>query len=215
MGKSKGSKAKRILDLLEKRHPDAAIYLDCRSPLGLLLATILAAQCTDERVNQVAPVLFERFPTARDIAQADSKEIEEIVRSTGFFRQKTLSVQGVCKMLVEDYNGKVPADVDALAAMPGVGRKTANVVLANAFGKQAVAVDTHVKRVSTRLGIAKGTDPDKIEQQLCEQIPQRRWTRATHLIGTHGRRICAAKKPDCGNCPVSRYCEFFLAGKSG
>ena len=209
MGKAAREKARKILDILEQAHPDARIYLNFGSPLELLLATIMAAQCTDERVNQVAPVLFSRFPTPQDLAEADPQEVQQIIRSTGFFRRKTESIQAVCAEIVERYGGKVPQNVEELAALPGVGRKTANVVLANAFGQQAIAVDTHVQRVSTRLGLAKGKDPDKIEAQLCQLIPQERWARATQLMGTHGRRICAARKPDCEHCPVSHLCDHW------
>jgi len=209
MGKATQKKTKQILDVLQKTHPDARIYLDFDSPLELLIATILAAQCTDERVNEVTPVLFDRFPSAGDIAGADPNDIEEIVRSTGFFRQKTKSVQKVCAIIAEQYEGKVPDSAEELATLPGVGRKTANVVAANAFGHQAIAVDTHVKRVSNRLGISTQKNPDKIEMDLCKLIPRRRWTRACHLLGTHGRRICAARKPDCENCPVNHLCDYY------
>jgi len=208
MAKAAPEKAKEILDILEQTHPDARIYLDFESPLQLLLATILAAQCTDERVNQVTPVLFSKFPTPEDLARADAEEVQQIIRSTGFFRRKTQSIQAVCAEIVERYGGEVPQNMEELAALPGVGRKTANVVLANAFGQQAIAVDTHVQRVSTRLGLAKGKDPDRIEEQLCRLVPQQRWTRATHLMGTHGRRICTARNPDCENCPLNRLCHY-------
>jgi len=204
---------REILDRLEAAHPDARTYLDFETPLQLLVATILAAQCTDEKVNQVTPALFERFPTAQHIAQADRRELEEIVRPTGFYRRKAERTQECCRIIVEQYDGEVPDRADALTSIPGVGRKTANVVLAEAFGRQTIPVDTHVKRVSTRLGLAEGKEPDKIESQLCEIIPKGRWTRASHLFGTHGRRICSARKPDCEGCPVRDMCDYYKKGQ--
>ena len=203
------AKARQILDLLEGRHPDARIYLDFRGPFELLIATIIAAQCTDERVNEVTPVLFARYPTPAGLASARADDVQQIIRTTGFFRQKTASIVECAKAVCEQHGGQVPADLEALTRIRGVGRKTANVVLANAFGQQAVAVDTHVERVSARLGLATAKAPDKIEQQLCALIPQDRWTRATQLLGTHGRRICMAKKPDCEHCPVNRLCDYY------
>ncbi len=200
-----------IIRLLRKHYPQARTALEFRDPLGILVATILAAQCTDERVNEVTPRLFRRFPTARDLADAESADVEEIVRPTGFFRQKTRSVQACCRALVEEHGGEVPADLDALTRLHGVGRKTANVVLAEAFGQQAIAVDTHVKRVATRLGLARASQPDKIEQELCAVIPRERWSRAALLLGTHGRRICAARKPNHEGCPVNALCDFYNA----
>lgn len=207
--KAAKARARRILDTLEKTHPDARIYLDFGTPFQLLIATILAAQCTDEKVNQVTPTLFQRYPTAARLAAARRSAIEKVIRPTGFFRQKTTSVQECSRVIAEQYGGEVPADLDILTKIAGVGRKTANVVLANAFGQQAIAVDTHVQRVSTRLGMAASEYPDKIERQLCALIPRKRWTRATHLLGTHGRRICTAKKPDHENCPVNRLCSYY------
>ncbi|MHC4481891.1 MAG: endonuclease III [Planctomycetota bacterium] len=208
-------KAGKILDILEETHPDARIYLDFETPLQLLVATMLAAQCTDERVNGVTPELFERYPTAADLAAARPSELEELIRSTGFFRQKARSIRACCKVIAEQYHGEVPPEREALTQIRGVGRKTANVVLANAFGQPAIAVDTHVSRVSTRLSLAEGKNPDKIERQLCELIPEERWTRATQLLGTHGRRICTAKKPDHEGCPVNKLCDFYQEMISG
>jgi endonuclease-3 len=207
--KSSPRRANQVLDALEKAHPDARIQLNFENPLQLLVATILAAQCTDERVNEVTPQLFKRYPTARDLAEAKTADVEELVRSTGFFRQKTRSVQACCKALAEEHGGEVPADMEALTRLQGVGRKTASIVLAEAFGQQAIAVDTHVKRVSTRLGLAHASQPDKIEQELCAVIPHERWSRAALLLGTHGRRICTARKPDHERCPVKGLCDFY------
>jgi len=208
------AKAKKVLDALEKAHPNARIFLNYENPFQLLIATILAAQCTDDRVNQVAPRLFERYPAAADIANAKPADIEEIIRSTGTFRQKTQSILACCQALVRDHGGEVPADVDELTKIRGVGRKTANIVLGAAFGQQAIAVDTHVFRVAHRIGLADSRYPDKVEQQLCSVIPRERWTATTLVLGTHGRRICAARKPDCANCPVSRMCDFSKAASA-
>ena len=202
------AKVRKILDRLEKAHPDARVYLDFETPFQLLIATILAAQCTDQRVNQVTPGLFRRWSTPKAFADADRAELEQAIRSTGTFRRKAEAIQECCRTLVEEHDGEVPDDAVALTAVRGVGRKTANVVVGAAFGKQAIAVDTHVWRVSTRLGLATAKQPDKIEQELCAIIPERRWTRATQLLGTHGRRICAARKPDCEHCPVSALCDY-------
>ncbi len=194
--------------MLERTHPDARIYLNFESPLQLLVVTILAAQCTDEKVNEIAPVLFKRYPTAAALAAAGQSTIEDIIRPTGFFRQKARSIRGCCRTIVQQHGGEVPADLDKLTKIGGVGRKTANIVLGNAFGQQAIAVDTHVHRVANRIGLAAGRYPDKVEGQLCAVIPRERWTRSTQLLGTHGRRICTARKPDCHNCPVNRLCDF-------
>jgi len=208
-GAAQRRRAVRILDVLERVHPDARIYLDFETPLQLLVATILSAQCTDEKVNQVTPELFRRYPTAEKLARARQSTIENLVKSTGFFRQKARSVRECCRIIAERYGGQVPADIDALTAIPGVGRKTANVVLANAFGQQAIAVDTHVHRVANRLGLASSRYADRVEEELCAVIPRERWTRSTHLLGTHGRRLCTARKPDCPNCPVKDFCEYY------
>jgi endonuclease-3 len=208
-------RARKILGILEKAHRDARIYLNARSPWQLLIATILAAQCTDERVNEVTPLFFARYPDAAHLAGARSADVEGMIRSTGFFRQKARTVIECSQVLTECHGGDVPADVDALTSIGGVGRKTANVVLSNAFGQPAIAVDTHVQRVAGRLGMATAKDPDKIERQLCGLIPRELWTRATHVLGTHGRRICIAKKPDCEHCPVSRLCDYYRSLASG
>ncbi len=201
--------AKEVLDRLEKAHPDARIYLEFDSPMELLVATILAAQCTDETVNRVTPQLWKAFPTVEALAKGDRARLEEVIRATGFFRRKAERLQNVCRAIVEEFGGKVPDSVEELTRLPGIGRKSANMVLADAMGQQAVAVDTHVKRVSRRIGLAREKDPDKIERELCGIIPEERWTRATHLLGTHGRRVCAARKPDCEHCPVGELCEYY------
>ncbi len=208
-GDDLAKRANGILDILEKTYPGARIYLDFKGPYQLLIATILAAQCTDEMVNQITPELFRRYPDPAALAKADPKALEELIHATGFFRQKTKSLLACSKALIEEHGGEVPGDVEALTAIRGVGRKTAAVVISNAFGGQAIAVDTHVKRVSTRLGLAKTNTPEKIERELCAVIPEKRWTRATQLIGTHGRRTCTARKPDCEHCPVNKLCDFY------
>lgn len=201
-------RARRILPVLERLYPDARVMLDFTSPLQLLIATILAAQCTDERVNQVTPALFRRYPTARAFAEADPAELEEMIRPTGFFRAKTKSVIGCCRALVERHGGQVPRTLEELTALPGVGRKTANVVLWNAFGIPGIAVDTHLGRVATRIGLAAADDPDTIEAQVCELFPKERWGVVTHLLGFHGRRTCLARKPRCPGCAIRTLCDW-------
>jgi endonuclease-3 len=193
---------------MERAYPDARIALDFRTPLELLVATILSAQCTDERVNMVTPPLFARYRSAADWAAADPATLEGEIRSTGFFRAKARSVIAMARALVRDHGGQVPAEREALVELPGVGLKTANVVLGNAFGQPAIAVDTHVFRVSQRLGLARADDPDVIHDQLAEVLPREAWTRATHLIQAHGRRTCLARAPRCPVCPVRDLCRW-------
>jgi endonuclease-3 len=196
----------KVLDILQKEYPDARVTLDFKDPLQLLIATILAAQCTDERVNQVTKDLFKKYRKASDYAGADLKTLEGEIRSTGFFRNKAKSIIGCCQELVQKFKGQVPRTLEELTSLPGVGRKTANILLGNAFNQQAIAVDTHVKRVTHRLGWAKSDDPDKIEFELMEVIPQNRWTLSCHQIVFHGRRVCMAKNPQCPTCPVAKLC---------
>ena len=196
----------KVLDILQKEYLDARVTLDFKDPLQLLIATILAAQCTDERVNQVTKDLFKKYRKASDYAGADLETLEEEIRSTGFFRNKAKSIVGCCQMLVQKFGGQVPRTLEELTSLPGVGRKTANILLGNAFNQQAIAVDTHVKRVTHRLGWAKSDDPDKIEFELMEVIPQNRWTLSCHQIVFHGRRVCMAKNPQCPTCPVAKLC---------
>lgn len=202
------ARARKILTLLQRAYPDAKIALDFSTPLELLVATILSAQCTDERVNMVTPGLFRKYPTAHTLAMADPAKLEQEIRSTGFFRAKTRSLLGMARGLVERHDGVVPADREALTALPGVGLKTANVVLGNAFGQDALAVDTHVFRVSQRLGLAKSEDPEKIHDQLVQVLPKGRLTQGTHLLIIHGRRTCLARKPACPRCPVRALCPW-------
>ena len=180
--------------------------LDYADPFQLLVATILAAQCTDERVNMVTPALFRRFPTPRDLAGADISELEELVRSTGFFRGKAKSIKGAAQTLQREFPAGVPRSMEELLRLPGVGRKTANVVLGTCFGEPTIIVDTHVRRVAQRLVLASSSDPDKIEEQLRALLPAGDWTAFSHAVTFHGRRVCAARKPDHGACAVRRLC---------
>ncbi len=205
---AKRARARRIVARLERAYPDATIALRFTTPLELLVATILAAQCTDERVNQVTEPLFRKYRTAADWATADRATLEDEVRSTGFFRAKTRSILGMARGLLERHGGEVPRALEALTALPGVGRKTANVVLGNAFGVPGIAVDTHVFRVSQRLGLARADEPDRVEAQLAEVIARPKWTRFCHLLQAHGRRTCTARTPACPACPVLALCPW-------
>jgi endonuclease-3 len=202
-------RAAQILDLLEQAHPEAKCALHHRNPFELVAATILSAQCTDERVNQVTPGLFRRYPDARAMARAKPEHLEEIIRSTGFFRAKSRSLLGCARALSERHGGEVPRTMDEMTKLPGVGRKTASVVLGHAYDvAEGIAVDTHVLRVTNRLGIAKADDPVEVERQLMAIIPRERWTRTTDLVIFHGRKICTARNPACGKCPVFALCRW-------
>jgi endonuclease-3 len=205
---AKRARARTIIRALKKAYPDAKIALDFGNPLELLVATILSAQCTDERVNQVTPALFKKYETARDYARASSAVLEEEVRSTGFYRAKTRSIIAMANTLLDKHGGEVPRSRAALVTLPGVGLKTANVILGNAFGEQAIAVDTHVFRVCQRLGLARSDDPEKIHDQLADVLPEKEWTFTTHLVQAHGRRCCFARKPLCPACPVRTLCPW-------
>jgi endonuclease-3 len=211
----KKEKARKILDILEKEFPNPKTALNFSNPLELLVATILSAQCTDERVNKTTKTLFKKYRTARAYATADRAEFEKDISSINFYRNKTRSIQNCCKLVVADFGGEVPATVEELTTLPGVGRKTANIVLGNAFGKDALAVDTHVKRVSHRLGLATSDDPDEIERELCAIIPKKRWTNTTHFFILHGRKTCKAKNPLCETCPLRDYSDYYKSGKKG
>ena len=199
-------RAVKILDILEKEYPDARVTLDFKDPLQLLIATILAAQCTDERVNLVTKDLFKKYRQAADFAAADLRTLEEQIRPTGFYHNKAKSIIASCQKIVHQFNAQVPRTLEELTSLPGVGRKTANIILGNAYGQPAIAVDTHVKRVTHRLGWAKPDDPDKIEFELMEVIPRERWTLACHQLVFHGRNVCTAKNPQCPTCPVNNLC---------
>jgi endonuclease-3 len=202
-------RANKILDILEQAHPEATCALHYKNPYELVMATILSAQCTDERVNMVTPTLFARYPTPKALAGARPEDVEEIIRSTGFYRAKTKSLLGNARALVADHGGEVPRSMEAMVKLPGVGRKTASVVLGHVYDiAEGIAVDTHVLRVSNRLGIARGDDPLEVERQLMAIIPKERWTRTTDLLIFHGRKICIARRPLCGQCPVFALCRW-------
>ena len=205
------ARAHKILDVLAETHPDATCALHYRNAYELVSATILSAQCTDERVNEVTPALFARYPTAADLARARPADVEAIVRPTGFFRAKTKSLIGCANGLGERYGGEVPRTMAEMVVLPGVGRKTASVVLGHVYGiNEGIAVDTHVLRVGNRLAIAGSDDPLVVEQQLMAMIPRERWTQTTDLLIFHGRRICQARRPLCGQCPVFALCRWPL-----
>ena len=200
-------RAKKIVAKLKAEYPDAHCALDHRTPFELLAATILSAQCTDVRVNMVTPALFAKYPTARDLAAARPEDVEDLVRSTGFFRNKTKSLIGMATAVAERHGGEVPKDMEALRVLPGVGRKTANVVLGNAFGiNDGVVVDTHVGRLSGLLKLSKHQDPEKVERDLMALVPRDDWTLLSHLLITHGREVCIARRPQCGRCVLAKLC---------
>jgi endonuclease-3 len=205
---ARSARTRTIIRLLERAYPDATIALDFTTPLELVVATILAAQCTDERVNVVTASLFAKYRSAKDYAGADPRTLEEEIHSTGFFRAKTKSLIGMARALRERHGGEVPSDRAALVKLPGVGLKTANVVLGNAFGQPAIAVDTHVFRVTQRLGLGRAKDPDELHDQLADVVPRAKWTRFCHLIQAHGRRTCTARTPACPVCPVRAQCPW-------
>lgn len=196
----------KIIDLLSEEYPNVKPALDYNSPFQLLIATILSAQCTDERVNIVTKSLFKKYKKPADYINATNEELEQDIFSTGFYKQKAKSIKNCCKDLIEKFNGEVPADFDKLTELPGVGRKTASVVAGNAFGIPAIAVDTHVKRLSNLLGFVETSDPEKIELSLKEQLPESYWVNTSHWLATHGRKVCFARKPKCEECVVCKYC---------
>ncbi len=199
--------AAKIVRRLAHAYPHAHCSLDFRTPLELAIATILSAQCTDKRVNLVTPDLFAKYPTAAEYATAPLKELEKDIQTTGFFRNKAKSIKGCCRGLVEDYNGKVPRDLDALVKLPGIGRKTANVILGTAYGlASGVVVDTHVTRLSRRMGLSTHKDAVKIERDLMALIPKKEWISFSHRMILHGRNVCTARKPRCEDCPLNDVC---------
>jgi len=202
-------RVKKILPILKKRYPDAKIALNFKNPLQLLIATILSAQCTDERVNMVTKEVFKKYKSARDWAKADISEIERDIKSTGFYRNKARNIKKACSDIDNKCRGRVPAALDELVQLSGVGRKTANVVLGGAFGKPAITCDTHVIRLSRRLGLSANADAVKLEFDLAEIVPKNQWTLFSNLLIFHGRNICRARKPDCPNCPISQYCPAY------
>jgi endonuclease-3 len=202
------SKIGPILKLLDQYYPEAHCTLDFADPLQLLVATVLSAQCTDARVNQVTPALFKKYPTAAHYARASLAELEQDIYTTGFYRQKAKSLQAICQALVERHGGRVPASLEELVQLPGVGRKTANVILGNAFGIPGIVVDTHMGRVAVRLGLTRQKDPVKVEFDLMPLMAQERWLKFSHQMIWHGRQICTAQKPQCARCPLLTYCDY-------
>jgi len=198
----------KIISILENEYPNAECSLNFTTPLTLLIAVMLSAQSTDAQINKLTPALFERFKTAKDFANADINEIENYVKSSGFYKNKAKNIQSTCKILHEKYNGNVPNTMEELTSLPGVGRKTANVVLLNAFNKcEGIAVDTHAKRISNRIGFSYENDPLKIEQDLLKKIPKEDWYKMNHLFVYHGRATCTARNPKCDDCCIKDYCE--------
>lgn len=197
-----------VLALLEQNYTDAVSELNFTNTFELLIATILAAQCTDKQVNKVTPDLFANFPTPLEMGALTPEELEPHIKSCGFYKTKSRNIIRTCHILTDEYDGQVPGDMDSLTKLPGVGRKTANVVMSNAFGEAAIAVDTHVFRVSNRLGLAKADDVLNAEKQLMKNIPKVKWSAAHHWLIYHGRRVCKARKPECYNCFLQPYCDY-------
>lgn len=204
----KNSNIKKIIEILQKEYPDAKTALKFSNPLEILVATILSAQCTDERVNKVTAELFKKYKTVDDYANANIKKFEQEIKSTGFYKMKAKNIINAAKMIKEKFNGKVPDNMEDLLKLPGVARKTANVVLGNAYGKvEGIVVDTHVRRLSYRIGLTKNTDPNKIEQDLMKIVPKDKWFIFSYLLIDHGRKICTARKPLCDKCVIEKLCE--------
>ncbi len=199
-------RVRKIFPILRKTYPQARIALKHSNPLELLISTILSAQCTDVRVNMVTKTLFKKYTSAEDWAKADIQQIESDIRSTGFFRNKAANIKGACTKVIEEFDGKIPGTMEEILTLPGVGRKTANCVLGNAFGIPGVVCDTHVIRLSRRLGLSPNSDPVKLEFDLAEIIPRKNWLLFSDLLIFHGRNICKARKPDCVNCPIAKFC---------
>lgn len=206
------TQARAIFRRLAATYPDAHCELDFRTPLELLVATVLSAQCTDQRVNKVTPALFSRYPDAAGYAAADRRDLETLIAPTGFFRQKAQTIQQIGQRLCDDFGGEVPADLDALVSLPGVGRKTANVVLGNAFGIPGITVDTHFGRLARRFGWTREKNPDKVEADVAALFPTKDYTMLSHYVVWHGRRVCHARKPACGACSVASLCPSYGEG---
>jgi len=201
-------RVKEIIKVLSKEIPDSSIALKFSNPFELLVATILSAQCTDVKVNQVTTDLFNKYRSAKDYAEANLAELEDDIRPTGFYHNKAKSIQKCCRELVARFGGRVPDTLEELVILPGVGRKTANVILGNAYGVPGIVVDTHVHRVSQRIGLTKNDDPVKIEFDLMEIVPKEKWTHFSNLLIWHGRKTCIAKKPLCEQCPIRKWCDY-------
>ncbi|MBM3743974.1 MAG: endonuclease III [Actinobacteria bacterium] len=209
----KEDSAKAIYRILSKRYPNVTCELDFMDPLQLLVATVLSAQCTDKRVNAVTPVLFKRYKKVEDFSGANLRELQAIIKSTGFYRAKAKNIKGLAMKIVKDYGGQVPDNLDQLVTLPGVGRKTANVVLGHAFNTPGITVDTHFGRLSRRFGWTKETDPVKVEFAVAKLIPEKEWTNLSQRMIWHGRRICHSRKPACGACPLAELCPSFGIGE--
>ena len=211
MLKSDKERARKIVFLLKKEYSKAKIALVSETPFQLLIATILSAQCTDERVNLVTKDLFKKYKSPKDFIKASNEELEKDIFSTGFYRQKAKSIKACCSTLISEHGGEVPSDFETLIKLPGVGRKTASVIVGNAFGIPAIAVDTHVKRLSNLLGFIKSEDPEKIEMRLKELLPEKDWVDSSHLLATHGRNVCVARRPKCLECVLGDLCPSYNA----
>ena len=203
-------RVKNIIPILKEEYPNAGPRLRFSNPLELLVAGILAAQCTDEKVNEVTELIFKKYKTARDYANADLDELMKEIYSTGTFRRKSARIKECCEVIADQYNGEVPQNMDDLASLPGVGRKTANMILADAFGQPGIIMDTHAIRFSQRIGLSDKKLPDKIEFDLVEIIPKEHWTIFSHLMAFHGRAICVARRPKCEKCKINKFCEHYL-----
>jgi len=210
----KRKRAMAIYRILSKRYPSVRCELDFKNPLQLLVATVLSAQCTDKRVNAVTPALFKRYKTAEDFAGANMRELQGLIKSTGFYRAKAKNIKGLAIKIVTEHNGKVPSNLEELVKLPGVGRKTANVVLGHAFDTPGITVDTHLGRLSRRFGWTKEIDPVKVEFEVMQLIPQKEWTNLSQRMIWHGRRICHSRKPACGACPLAKLCPSNGIGES-
>ena len=200
-------KIRAILDALDSEYGERKCYLDYKAPWQLLIATILSAQCTDDRVNMVTPGLFEKYPDVRAFAEADQSELEQDIRSTGFYRNKARNIILCAQRLLSEFGGEVPRDIESLTSLAGVGRKTANVIRGNIYGIPSIVVDTHVKRVSRLLGLAAAADPEKIEYELMDALPEEHWIRYNTQIIAHGRKVCIARRPKCGECILNQWCQ--------
>ncbi|QNU65492.1 endonuclease III [Ruminiclostridium herbifermentans] len=207
---NKKEKVIHILQIFDGIYPNAECTLDYKSPLQLLISTQLAAQCTDARVNIVAKDLYSKYKSAEDFANADIAELEQDIKSTGFYRNKAKNIKECCRILVDKYNGEIPTNMEELTALPGVGRKTANLVLYEIYGIQGIIVDTHAKRLSNRIGLTKSENPEKIEYDLQKIVPKERWADFCHMLVSHGRAVCKARKPECEKCEIRDYCSYIV-----
>lgn len=211
---NKKEKAKEIIEIFKQLYPEATCSLEYMTPLQLLISTQLAAQCTDARVNIVAKDLYQKYLSAEDFANADLHELEQDIKSTGFYRNKAKNIIGCCRILVDKYSGRVPDKLELLLELPGVGRKTANLVLYETYGAQGVIVDTHAKRLSNRIGLTKNEDPEKIEYDLQKVLPKDYWAQFCHKLVSHGREVCNARKPECEKCAISHLCDYYQKAKN-